>query len=289
MYAGRLGLKTLLIGEAPGGTITLTDRVENYPGFIRLTGQELADNIRKHAEEYREFVGFSESRASRIEKKGDRFVVHLDKEKVESTTVIFATGTKWKELKVPGHDEFKNKGVHYCALCDGFFYRKKTVAVVGGGDSAAKDALVLAEHAAKVFMIYRGDKIKPEPPNLKRLLASKNIEVITNTNILEIKGDSSGVTSVLLDKAFKGNSDLKLDGVFIAIGHIALSELAKELGVALNDKGEIKINRKSETNVKGFFAAGDVVDSPFKQAITGVSEGVIAAFGAYEYVKSIKG
>jgi thioredoxin reductase (NADPH) len=189
-----------------------------------------------------------------LKKKGDKFIVHLGKESIEALTVIYATGTKWRELKVPGHDEFKNKGVHYCALCDGFFYRKKTAAIVGGSDSAAKDALVLAEHAAKVYIIYRGEQIHPEPPNMKRINVAKNIEIINNTNITEIKGNDSDVTSVILDKAYKGNKELKLDGVFVAIGHIALSDIAKEAGVEVNEKGEIKVNRKSETNIKGFYA-----------------------------------
>ncbi len=288
MYAGRLGLKTLLVGDTPGGTIILTDRVENYPGFVRLTGQELADNLRKHAEDYKDFVSFKENKATKIEKKGDKFIVHIGNEKAESHTVIFATGTKWRELNVPGHDEFMNKGVHYCALCDAFFYRKKTVAVIGGSDSSAKDALVLTEHAEKVYIIYRGEKIHPELPNMKRVEAAKNLEIINFTNITEIKGNETGVTSVILDKDYKGSRELRLDGVFIAIGHIALSDLAKELGVSLNQKGEIIINRKSETNIPGFYAAGDVCDTNFKQAITGVSEGVLAAYSAYEYVGNLK-
>lgn len=286
MYAGRLGLKTLVIGELPGGTITTTDRVENYPGFIRVTGQELADSLRKHAEDYKEFVEFMDDRVTKIVKTKEGFKVQVSGKEISGKTVIFSTGTKWRELKVPGHDEFMNKGVHYCALCDGFFYRNKTVAIVGGSDSAAKDALVLAEHAKKVYIIYRKEKIHPEPPNMRRIEKSEKIEIINNANVTEIKGDKSGVTGVLLDREYEGSNELKLDGLFIAIGHIALSDLAKEIGVELNQKGEIKINRKSETNIPGFFAAGDVCDTHFKQAITGVAEGVLAAYGAYEFVNS---
>jgi thioredoxin reductase (NADPH) len=290
MYAGRLGMKTLVIGENMGGTITLTNVVENYPGFIRLTGQELADNLKNHALDYKDFVEMKEGRVTKIERKANAgtFTVHYDKEKVKAKSIIFATGTHWKELRVPGHDEYKNKGVHYCALCDGFFYRKKVVAVVGGSDSAAKDALVLAEHASKIYMIYRKEKIRPEPVNARRIEENKKIEIINNTNVTEIKGDESGVTSVILDRPFNGSNELKLQGLFIAIGHIPLSDVAKDAGVMLNGKNEIIINRKSETNIPGFYAAGDVVDSHFKQAITGVAEGVIAAFSAYEYVSSNK-
>ena len=278
MYAGRLGLKTLVIGETPGGTIIITDTVENYPGFIKLTGQELADNIKNHALDYKEFVNLKEGRVTKLERKDEKFIVHVKDEKYLAKTVIYATGSKWRELKVPGHDEYKNKGVHYCALCDGFFYRGKIGAVIGGADSAAKDALVLSEHAKKVYMIYRGSEIRPEPVNKKRVMEKENIELIHDTNIIEILGDPvKGVTKVKLDNPYKGKDELELDGVFIAIGHMPLSELAKEMGIKLNKKGEIMINRKSETNVPGFYAAGDIADTHFKQAITGVAEGVTAA------------
>ena len=286
MYAGRLGLKTMIIGDTPGGTITLTDTVENYPGFKKLTGQELADNLKEHALDYKEFVSIKESKATKIEKNKEGFTVSMKDEKIKSKTIIYATGTKHRELKVPGHDEFKNKGVHYCALCDGFFYRGKTVTIVGGSDSAVKEALVLAEHAKKVYIIYRKENVRAEPVNLKRMQNQKKIEVINNTNVIEIKGDTTGVTSVVLDKEYNKNKELNLDGVFIAIGQIPLSDVAKSADVKLNKKNEIIINRKSETNIPGFFAAGDVVDTHFKQAITGVAEGVFAAYGAYEYINS---
>ena len=289
MYTGRLGMKTLVIGETFGGTIILTDRVENYPGFSRLTGQELADNLKNHALDYKEFVEMKEKRVTKIEQRqndNECFSVWMNEEKVQGKSIIFATGTKWRELKVSGHDEYKNNGVHYCALCDGFFYKGKTVAIVGGSDSAAKEALVLAEHAEKVYMIYRGEKIRPEPVNAKRVENQSKIEIIYKTNITEIKGDDKFVTHVILDNQYNNSNELKLDGVFVAIGHIALSDLARDIGVELNDKGEIKINRKSETNINGFFAAGDVVDTHFKQAIIGVGEGVMAAYNAYEYVNS---
>ena len=189
---------------------------------------------------------------------------------------------------MPGSKELENRGVAYCALCDSPLYKNKTVAVVGGSDSAVKDALVLAEHAKHVYIIYRGEQIHPEPINFKRVQQNKKIEVINNTNILEIKGKEV-VESVILDKPFKGSKELKLNGVFVAIGHIFLSDLAKPLGVKLNEKGEIIIDHKtSETNIPGIFAAGDVADKPFKQSITGVAEGCTAAYSAYEYITKQK-
>jgi thioredoxin reductase len=201
---------------------------------------------------------------------------------------LFATGTKWKKLDVPGSVELENKGVAYCALCDAPLFKNKVVAVVGGSDSAAKDALVLAEHAKKVYIIYRKEKIRAEPINLKRVEAKKNIEIINNANVLKVNGKDM-VEGVKLDREFEGSEELKLGGVFVAIGHLALSELAKHLGTKLNEKGEIMIDHKtSETNMPGVFAAGDVADKPFKQAITGVAEACTAAWAASEYLgKSI--
>jgi len=289
MYSGRLGMKTLLLGETVGGTILLTDRVENYPGFKTITGQELADKMKEHALDYKEFVSIKEKRVTKIDtidNGNGGFDIYMKEEKVHASSVIFATGTKWRELKVPGHDEFKNKGVHYCALCDGFFYKDKVTGIVGGSDSAAKDALALAELAKKVYIIYRGEKIHPELPNMKRIEAADNIEIINHTNVKEINGDESGVTHIILDNEYEGSNKLELEGLFIAIGHVPLSYVAKEAGVEADEKGYIKINRKAETNIPGFFAAGDVVDTHFKQAIVGVGEGVLAAYGAYEFVKN---
>lgn len=282
MYAGRFMMKTLVIGETPGGTIILTDVTENYPGFKRLTGMELAEKIRGHAMEYG--VELVEDRVSKVERKENVcFIVHTSENSYHGKTVIFATGTKARKLNVPGEEEFANKGVHYCALCDGFFYKDKVIGVVGGSDSAAKEALLLSQYGKKVYIIYRGEEIHPEPINKKRIEENQKIEVINNTQIIEMKGKDK-LGAVVLDKPYNGNKELPIDAVFVAIGHIPLSHLAVDLGVETNAKGEIRIDRLSSTNVPGVYAAGDVTDSPFKQAITGVAEGVTAAYSAYQFV-----
>ncbi len=288
MYAGRLGLKTLVIGELKGGTITLTHVVENYPGFVSLSGPKLAELMEKHAKDYD--IDILNAKVDGIEKKeeGDKryFIAYSNGKKFNAKTLIFATGTKYRKLGVPGEDKFWAKGVSTCALCDAPLFKNKIVVVVGGSDSAVKEALLLTEYAKKVYIIYRGDKVHPEPINMKRAeekIKLGKIEIINNTNVIEIKGDNF-VKSVLLDKQYKGKKEFMLDGVFIDIGHIPLSELSKNIGVKINKKGEIIINRNAETNIKGFYAAGDVVDTEFKQAITGVGEGVAAAYHAYEYV-----
>jgi thioredoxin reductase (NADPH) len=294
MYGARLGMKTLCLGashgtELPlGGVITTTNIVENYPGFIRLTGTEIADKIREHAQSYPE-VTLKEEKVESVKKEKNGFLVKTVEGEYKGKTILFATGTKWRKLECPGSKEYENKGVAYCALCDAPLFKNKVVCVVGGSDSAAKDAMVLAEHAKKVYIIYRGEKIRPEPINYERIMKNSKIEIINNTNIIEVKGKQF-VDKVVLDKAYKGSKELEVQGVFVAIGHIILSDLAKSIGVKTNEKGEIILDhRTSETSVPGVFGAGDVGDKPFKQLITGVAEGCTAAFSAYEYIsKNLK-
>ncbi|MEK6835414.1 MAG: FAD-dependent oxidoreductase [Nanoarchaeota archaeon] len=291
MYAARLNLKTLVIGtnssnELPiGGVITLTEVVENYPGFIRLTGPELAEKIRLHALDYKPLVEIKEDLVINIKKHGGRFTIATKSGKSYiAKTILFATGTKWRKLPMKGALQYESKGVHYCALCDGALFKNKVVAVIGGSDSAAKEALLLAQHAKKVYLIYRGEKIRPEPINGERIKRNKKITVITKTNVVEIKGNKF-VTHIVLDNKYQGSNIIKLDGVFGAIGSDPLSELAKKLGVKINNKNEIIIDHhNSKTNIPGVFAAGDVVDTEFKQAITGVAEGVTATYSAYKYI-----
>jgi len=287
MYAGRLGLKTLAIGELRGGTITLTHIVENYPGFISLTGMELADKLEAHARAYPN-VELKDGKVGKIARNADgTFAIDSDAGKFEAKTVLYATGTEWKKLGAKGEKEFANKGVHYCALCDGGFYKGKTVAVIGGSDSAVKDALLLTQFASKVYIIYRGDKIRCEPANYDAVMKNPKVEIIYNANVTEIYGEKKAA-GVLLDKPHNGSEKLAIDGVFVAIGHLPLATIAKEAGVALNEKGYVKITRNSETSVPGFFAAGDVTDTRFKQAIVGVGEAVSAAYSAYLYLEQKK-
>ncbi len=282
MYAARLDLSVAVVGSVDGGTITLTDDVANYPGYIQLTGQELADKLKEHALDYPVHIETG-TVVDIFRNKENYFYVVTENKTFLAKSILMATGMKDKELEVPGHEELKNRGVSYCALCDAPLYKDKVVAVVGGSDSAAKEALLLAKYCPKVYIIYRREKIRPEPVNGRRIENEPKIEILTETNVIEVLGEQK-VVGVKLDKPHKGSDTLTLDGVFVAIGGIPYSELAKKIGVELNDKGEIKIDRSSRTNIEGVYAAGDVVDSEFKQAITGVGEGVHAAYQAYKYV-----
>ncbi len=292
MYAARLGLKTLILGasngsELPiGGVITTTDLVENYPGFANISGFELAKKIEEQAKSYK-LITIREEKALNVEKKKNIFYVKTNKSEYQSKTILFATGTKWRKLDVPGSIKFENRGVYYCALCDGPLFRDKIVAIIGGSDSAIKDSFILSKYAKKVYVIARNE-ISAEPVSIERMKNDKKIEMITKTSIKEIKGDQS-VKSIILNSPYKGKNEIKLDGLFVAIGHIPISDLAEKLGVKLNDKKEIEINYKTaETNIDGIFAAGDVTDKEFKQLITGIADGCTSAYYAYEYVNKNK-
>ena len=281
IYAARFALDLLVIGKVYGGLIASTHVVENYPGITSVSGTELMDKFRDHINSLN--IPFITDEVRTIEKEGNYFILHSFFMSFKARAVVLATGSERKKLYIPGEEKFTGKGVSYCATCDGIFFKDKTLCVIGGSDSAAKEALFLSQHAKKVFIIYRGEEIRAEPINKKRVYNNDKIEIIYNTNVVEIKGEES-VTTVVFDNS----KEFEVDGVFIEVGSVPNSEIAKNLGVKVNEKNEILINRKSETNIPGIYAAGDVADAPFKQAITGVAEGVIAAYSAFDYIKNKK-
>ncbi|HIH34653.1 MAG TPA: FAD-dependent oxidoreductase [Nanoarchaeota archaeon] len=285
IYAARFGLKTIVITKERGGLLTTTHVVENYPGFIRLSGPELMQHMEDHVKDYD--VPIVDDEVVDIGKEGDYFIVKARESQYKAKAVLLATGTERRKLNVPGEKEFYGKGVSYCATCDAPLFKGKVIGVVGGSDSAAKEALLLAEYGSKVYIIYRGDEIHPEPINMRRVEENEKIEVIPRTNVLEVKGDKF-MTHVVLDKPQNGDKNFKLGGLFIEIGHLPQSELAKRLGAKLNQKGEIIIDRLSRTSVPGVYGAGDVADMEWKQAITGAAEGCVAAYSAYEYISGKK-
>ena len=281
IYAARFALDLLVIGKTFGGLIASTHIVENYPGITSVSGPELMEMFRDHINSLN--ISYITDEINGIEKVENYFVLKSYFMSFKSYSIIIATGSERKKLNIPGEEEFTGRGVSYCATCDGMFFKDKILAVIGGSDSAAKEALFLSQHAKKVFIIYRGDEIRAEPINKKRVDENEKIEIINHTNIVQIKGDKS-VTSIIFDNG----KEFEVDGVFIEVGSIPQSQIAIDIGVKVNDKKEIIINRNSETNIPGIYAAGDVADAPFKQAITGVSEGVIAAYSAFDYIKGIK-
>jgi thioredoxin reductase (NADPH) len=280
IYAQRFAMDVLIVGKTFGGLIATTHVVENYPAIISISGQGLMDMFKDHMDSLQ--IPYISDEIRGIEKVNDHFELHSFFQNFKAYSVCIATGSVRRKLGIPGEEEFAGRGVSYCATCDGSFFKDKVVCVIGGSDSAAKEALFLAQNTKKVYIIYRGEDLRAEPINKKRVLESGQIEIIYKTNVVEIVGEGK-VKSVVFDNGEK----LEVDGVFIEIGSIPNSEIAKHIGVEVNEKDEIKINRKSETNIPGIFAAGDVADAPFKQAITGVAEGVIAAYSAFDYVKEM--
>jgi len=280
IYAARFAMDVLVIGKIFGGLIATTHLVENYPAITTISGQGLMEMFRDHMNSLN--IPYISDEIRSIDKVDDHFELHSFFQKFKANSICIATGSERKKLGVPGEEEFVGRGVSYCATCDGPFYVGKVVCVIGGSDSAAKEALFLSQNVKKVYIIYRGEEIRAEPINKQRVYANDKIEIIYNTNVVEIKGENN-VKSVIFDNG----KEFDVDGVFIEIGSIPNSDLAKRIGVKTNQKGEIIINRKSETNIPGIFAAGDVADAPFKQAITGVAEGVVAAYSAFDHVKEM--
>ena len=280
MYAARFELKTLIIANVDGGTLTQTHLIENWPGVKSATGYDLSMSIADHAKSMgTETVS---AIATKVCKDGDLYKIETDdKKEFNSKTVVICTGTEHRKLGLESEKKLTNKGVSYCATCDGAFFKDEVVCIIGGSDSAIKESLLLSEYAKKVYVIYRGENIRPEPINRKRMQNKDNIELITKANVVEILGEKE-VDGVVLDTGQK----IDLKAVFIAIGGTPQSSLVKDLSVNLNEKNEIIINKYAQTNVGGLFAAGDVTDSHFKQAIVSASEGSNAANSAFEYIKS---
>ena len=286
MYAARLNLKTLVIGEMPGGLITSTHIIENWPGTVSISGPDLGMALFNHAT--KSGAEFQNEKVLEVtkgvqESENPIYTVKTTSNSYEGKAILFATGTQHRSLDAKGIKEFENKGVSYCALCDGAFYKDKNVCIVGGGDSAAKEAIFLSQVAKKVYLIVRKDILRADPRNQELITQSPNIEILYNTEIVEVLGNAEGkkVGKILLN----GDREIAVDGIFLAIGHVAQTELAKDLGVELSEKSEIKINRKAETNLPGVYASGDCSDTEFKQAITGSAEGVTAAYYAFKYVQ----
>ncbi|MEK7528745.1 MAG: FAD-dependent oxidoreductase [Patescibacteria group bacterium] len=208
------------------------------------------------------------------------FKITTAKDEFLGKTLVVATGTEHKKMGVPGEGELSAKGVSYCALCDGAFFKEKEVALVGGGDTAAIDGLILTEFVGKIHVLVRRDVMRAEPINLEKLTNHPKVQIHYKTEVSEILGKEH-VEGVRL----KSGEILPVSAVFVAIGHVPNSGVAKDIGVELDSHGYIKVDVGSQTNIPGVYAAGDVTDKPFKQAIIGASEGVMASYFAYQYLQ----
>ena len=279
IYAGRYDMKTLIIGNEIGGTTNLAGELENYPGFV---GSGI-DLMKKFEEQAKKFGAvFEMGSVDKLEKVEEGFCVGVGDKKFVGRSVIGALGSERRKLGISGEVEFSGKGVSYCATCDGNFFRGKTVAVIGGSDSAAKAAIYLASICEKVYISYRGDEMRCAPISLDKIEATENVEIIYNSKPVEILGD--GKVSRLKLELLEGDKSIDVDGVFIEVGSVPSTKIFKGIGVEL-ESGYIKVDKEGRTYVKGLFAGGDGTNNPFKQVITATADGALAAKSAYDFVK----
>ena len=288
IYAARAGLNPLLIASSveAGGELMKTTEVENYPGFPEgLMGPDLMANFQAQAERFGTEILFDD--VTEVDLKGDVKILKTGGgQTFEAKTVILSTGAAYRELGLPREKELSGHGVSWCATCDGFFFREKTIAVVGGGDSAMEEANFLTRFAAKVYLIHRRDSFKASKIMQERALNNPKIEVIWNSAITELQGEAK-LTGVKLEDTVTGaTSELELDGLFIAIGNDPRVWLVEDQ-VELTAEKFIKVEgRSSKTNIPGVFAAGDVIDPTYRQAVTAAGSGCVAALDAEHYLQN---
>ena len=292
IYAARAGLNPVVIsGLELGGQLTTTTIIENYPGFIDgIDGPVLVENMRAQA--VRLGADVRMGLVTKTDFSARPFKVEVDgTTQIEALTVIIATGASAKYLQIPGVEQFRGSGVSACATCDGFFYRGKDVAVIGGGDTACEEALYLSTLCSKVYMIIRRDVMRASKAMQERVLARENIEVLWLSSPVEILGDASGVTGIKVKsnspKSEAAERVVNVLGVFMAVGHHPNSEVftpwikTSQEGYVLTEEGGVK------TNIEGVFAAGDVADLKYKQAITAAAAGCKAAIEADRYLQTL--
>jgi len=291
IYAARAQLNPLLIASSvePGGELMKTTEVENYPGFPEgLMGPDLMANFQAQAERFGTEILFDD--VVEVDLKGDTKVLKTGAgQTFEAKSVIISTGAAYRELGLPKEKELSGHGVSWCATCDGFFFRDKVIAVVGGGDSAMEEANFLTKFASKVYIIHRRDSLKASKIMQQRSFDNPKIEFIWNSAVAELKGDAKLEGVVLEDTQTGEKTDLALEGLFIAIGNDPRVDLV-ENQVELTPDRFIKVDgRTSKTSLPGVFASGDVIDPTYRQAITAAGSGCVAALDAEHYLSSLQG
>jgi thioredoxin reductase (NADPH) len=286
LYAARADLHPLVLtGTEIGGQAAITDRIENYPGFPNgVGGSELADLFQKNAERFGARLEYDS--ATEVDFSSHPFKINTFCKKYLAKTVILATGARSNRLNIPGEKEFLGKGVSYCATCDGWFFKGKNVAVVGGGDSALEEAIFLTRFASSVNLIHRRDSLRAGLILRRRANENPKIAFIWNTVVCEIRGNN-GVDSLRLKNVTNDlYSEIKVDGIFIFIGHTPNTELFKGQ-VDLDNEGYIVTNNRYQTNIPGIFCAGEASDPYYRQVITSAGMGAAAAIEAVHYLEEL--
>jgi thioredoxin reductase (NADPH) len=285
IYAGRAALKPVVVeGPTPGGQPMITTVVENFPGFPdAIRGPELVTRMRQQAEKYG--AKFLPGEVKKVDFSSKPHKIFLkDGKQLLAMSVIVATGAYSRRLGIPGEEKFIGRGVSTCATCDAFFYKDKTVAVVGGGDTALTDALELVNHAEKIYIIHRRDEFRASKVMQEKVFQNKKIEVLWNKNVIDIKGKEKVEKAVLKDTASLEVSELKIDGLFLAIGHLPNTQFL-ENQLELDEQGYVVAGNDMSTSVEGVFAAGDVIDPSYKQLPVSVGSGCKAALEVEKYLR----
>jgi len=275
IYSSRYKLNSLIVGRIHGGTPSEYHEINNFPTYSDISSQEFIDKMLLQVKKSE--VSIIQDEVTDISKENKNFNIKTSSKNFTAKNLLITTGKEKKKLLIKGEKEFTGRGVSYCATCDAGFFKDKTIAVIGGGDSALTEALLLSKYAKKTYIFYRGNKFSAEPSHIKEVKKNPKIEIILNSEVSEIFGEKK-VTGVLL----KNKDNISLDGVFIQIGSVVNEELIKKLGLAMDDFGQIKVNKKQETSIPGIYAAGDITDNPLKQVLTACAEGAIAAHSVYE-------
>lgn len=290
LYSARQGLKTLVITKDIGGQMLLTNEIQNFPGYASISGFDLSTKLKEQAESYGvEFVydevtGIEENK----ECPGLCFNVRTTSGEYTGTTLILAFGKTPKNLDVPGEKELNGRGVSYCAICDGPLFKGKTVTVVGSGDQALEAANYLAGVVKSVYLVHRYEKPIGSEEYISQVLSLPNVKAVPSSRVKGLKG-SPKLESVVIENTNTGETtELASDGMFIEIGYVAKTELVRDL-VRLNSRSEVEVDREGRTTNPGIFAAGDVTDTPFKQAVISAAQGSIAALSAYNHIQRMRG
>jgi len=284
IYAGRSELATVILDRMPGGQLLITEEIENYPGFYEgITGFELSEKFRQHAEKFGAKIENGHT-VSEVSLDGEIFVVKTDYGEFRGRTLIWAAGSNPRKLGVPGEAEFVGRGVSYCAVCDGAFFKDRVVAVVGGGDSALEEALYLTKFAKKVYLIHRRDKFRAVKIIQERVKKNEKIEPVLNKVVVSINGKDFVESLTLEDTQTGERTELPVDGVFIFIGNEPNVAPVIHL-VDTDPSGFIITDEEMKTKTPGLFAAGDVRSKPLRQVVTAASDGAVAAMSATKYLE----
>jgi len=287
VYASRADLDTLMIERGiPGGQVADTEDVENYPGFSHILGRELSDNMFEHAKKFGTEYAYGD--VKEVIDHGDYKTVIAGKKEYNTRTVIITAGAQFKKLGIEGEEELTGRGVSYCAVCDGAFFKQKHLAVIGGGESAVAEGMYLTRFADKVTVVHRRDKLRAQKILQDRAFDNEKMEFIWDTTAKSINGPDGKVSSITLhDKNKNEDYEFPVDGVFVYIGLVPLSEPFKSLGI-VDDSGYISTNENMETKMPGVFAAGDIREKDLRQIVTATGDGSIAAETAQKYIEDLK-